>query len=710
MADAQLDLSVDGLRDALWLALQPGLHLDFPGMQPDPKIEVPPPLPLDPGEGTPSTPSPPTAADPAGPKLRESGPKVPEPVQDKDRKDVFPSPAEAGEAHTLPASPLRIPAGLALASKLPLTRSLRPLRRWFRNSSVCQLNEEETVEETARAGGILMPVLQPRLERWYEMMLVADSGSSMDVWQETLSEFEEVARTAGVFRDVRRRRLAWKVEEEKQPEERALLINADGVVSRAVSLAQTNVRRMIIIATNGVSPSWTNGDMAALLAVWSRMCAVAILHMLPESLWHRGRLGEPHLLLRAMAPGTVTKSLEAGALWDEDDLVDANGERITSVKGAVPLFPLDPAWVGKWAKMQTGAGQWVPGIVVGRTEGRAAAVASESVNVDWTRAVNAFYRSCTPEARSLAVYLSQGAFTLPVARLVQSVKFGANASQTQLAEVLLSGLVERTTAADAGLPHDWVEYRFHPDASQLLERGLRDSDKEEIADALAKHIERYWGKPIEFQALVYDPDGLARIPEWAQPFARLARLLFEIPEDPEPPDDGRPTLFVLCVSDSLRGLTWQIGAGLAQKGIRVLMSGRHRVPGKGVALVIGEEVPLRGLVNEDHARIIEQGIAGIFLHGPGVKPWGQSYLFYDSYSSREELLDGIVAEMGKLSQAAAPPVVGAPPLDHGHWWAGEKSLAVAVDAIGRYNLILYSNEALMLAPWFAMWFGRGISG
>jgi hypothetical protein len=114
-----------------------------------------------------------------------------------------------------------------------------------------------------------------------------------------MGEFEEVARTAGVFRDIRSHRLLWKPappalagEPASPPEENAVLINADGKVSRAVSLAQTNVRRMVMIATTGVAPWWTDGSMAALLSVWSKHCSVAVLQMLPMHIWSRVRTGE----------------------------------------------------------------------------------------------------------------------------------------------------------------------------------------------------------------------------------------------------------------------------------------------------------------------------------------------------------------------------------------------------------------------------------
>ena len=494
-----LDVSVEGVMDAFWLALQPQSLGNFE--QPA-AVSVPVEKPQKSGGDKPVQE---LVTGPIDPRQEDSKKSLSS-TQDRidsnvARSGVFSFPAQKNAKDTLPASPLRIPAGVALACKLPLTRSLRPLRKWFRNPQIQELDEEATVEETARAGKILMPVTRPGMERWYELAVVVDAGASMDVWQETLNEFVDVARTAGVFRDIRRYRLNWlPVHREEtnpeakplSPEERAVL-SSKGLVARASQLAQTNVRRMVLIATTGVGTSWSDGSMASVVKIWSRQCTVAILQMLPEYLWPRVRTGEPSLLMRTLSPGTRALSLDARSLWWDEDLTDENGRPVKRVEGAVPILPLDPRWVGKWAGMQMGDGQWVPGIAAASLDRAQSAPASQERPADyWYRVVSAFERSVSPEARLLAVYLASGPFTLPVARLVQTAKLAGLASQTQLAEILMSGMVERTTPPDAGVPHEWVEYRFQPEAARVLSRGLRETDKEEIGRALAAHIEHYW--------------------------------------------------------------------------------------------------------------------------------------------------------------------------------------------------------------------------
>ena len=56
-----------------------------------------------------------------------------------------------------------------------------------------ELDEEATVDTTAEQGGRLAIVFRRRPERWYEAALVVEDSPSMDIWHETLNEFEAVA-------------------------------------------------------------------------------------------------------------------------------------------------------------------------------------------------------------------------------------------------------------------------------------------------------------------------------------------------------------------------------------------------------------------------------------------------------------------------------------------------------------------------------------
>jgi Alpha/beta hydrolase of unknown function (DUF900) len=186
----------------------------------------------------------------------------------------------------------------------------------------------------------------------------SDSVPSMDVWFETMLEFEQLARTAGSFRDVRCCQLRWTEPPRLSvglEEMGATLLNAKAVPVPAATLAQTNARRLVLVATNGTAEHWTDGRMAALLNLWGKQCSIVILHMLPERFWHQSRIGEPELLVTTLSPGSPAASLDAMPGWWDDELTDAEGNLIRRVPGAIPILPLDQRWMGRWARLSYGA-------------------------------------------------------------------------------------------------------------------------------------------------------------------------------------------------------------------------------------------------------------------------------------------------------------------------------------------------------------------
>ena len=125
-------------------------------------------------------------------------------------------------------------------------------------------------------------------------------------------------------------------------------------------------------------------------------------------------------------------------------------------------------------------------------------------------------------------------------RLVQRTMFGARASQTHLAEVLLSGLVVRctpplsgsrkhsdNTGPDQSVDAENIAYRLDADVRELLRPRLELDAAVSIVRALTQHIEERLGEPVDFAALVPDTKGQRRLPTWAEPFAVAGAALVE---------------------------------------------------------------------------------------------------------------------------------------------------------------------------------------
>lgn len=431
---------------------------------------------------------------------------------------VYPEGREETGEGTVKASPVSLPAGYALTGRLPLARALQPFRQRWPSSRDQELDEEQTAEATAGLGGKLQPVFRPARERWFDVDVVLEDDAAIGLWRDTLRDFTQVLRDTGAFRDVHSWRLRLPADAKEQP-----LLEAPTGTPMPVRALAGGARRLIFFATHGASDHWLNGVYAQLLADWMHGASVVLLHMLDRSHWKRGALGEPHGLGFLQEPGAATSELRVERFWwafanDKNDMV------------RLPVISMAPSEIGAWANMQMARG--------GRTPVFLLDPKPPPMDPDGVAAINspremeqavALLREQSAPAFRLAVYLSMGPFTLPVARLVQESQLGKDASQQNLVDVLLSGLVVARTPPGADVDPNDLYYEFEPAARAVLLRSLRNADTKRIANALeeqvSKYIEQIYGRAITFRALVADENGRYDLPQWAQSFARLGQTL-----------------------------------------------------------------------------------------------------------------------------------------------------------------------------------------
>lgn len=423
------------------------------------------------------------------------------------------------------ASPVVIPAGRALQDRLSLARSLRPFRKRWPSRRETEIDEQQTVEATADLHGFFFPVVRPSLERWYHVDVVVEDDAGVDLWRDTVFEFCQMLRETGAFRDVRTWRLCLGGIGQTKQRFSAVLKNPAGGCVPAGFLDGRGSRRLIIFATHGSSIHWLDGTYGETLDVWCSTCSVLLLHLLPPHYWKRTPLGQAQAWCRAQDPGVPCSLLKIERRWWTISSDDSPESQLF-----IPVAPLSAEGLTEWANMQMARGRRCPAMLFEAEERKPVDVAPPNrTEADVERIIEAF-RVESPQAFQLAVYLCSAAFTIPVARLVQEAKFGAAAGQSQLAEILLSGLVfARSTNED---PQN-TYYDFYPEARQILLRSLRQADAESLADSLERHlslyIERIYGRALSFRALVPDKKGQYQLPQWAQPFARLRASLRGIP-------------------------------------------------------------------------------------------------------------------------------------------------------------------------------------
>jgi hypothetical protein len=108
--------------------------------------------------------------------------------------------------------------------------------------------------------------------------------------------------------------------------------------------------------------------------------------------------------------------------------------------------------------------------------------------------------------------------------------------EAHLAEILLSGLIERLTPRDAIVSKDQVLYDFVPGVRELLLQTLSSKEIEELdivmqpaRERLRQYVERKLSSSVpNFMALVGDPNGLERLPVEARPFLEVSRRIYEM--------------------------------------------------------------------------------------------------------------------------------------------------------------------------------------
>jgi tetratricopeptide (TPR) repeat protein/putative methionine-R-sulfoxide reductase with GAF domain len=521
---AAFDTDERGILDALWLARwmpAPAAGADSGAVRP----------PVGTGEASPRGTSP-SAKDAAH---AVDAAKTAQPTGgSKAAGSMYAGAANAGAGEPfVPVRPVRIPAGAALPQGLDMVRGFRPLPRRAPSRIGVDLDEEATAEATAQNSMRVLPVMRPQQERWFEAALVVEHTASMEIWLQTVTELERMLQYTGSFRDVR---TYWLHTHPK-----ARLIHESGAESRIESLRDPQARRIVFLFSAGTSHGWTDGSMGRALNCWAASIPVVLVHALPQRLWKNTNLGEPVILVNNPTPGGSNSQLHRQRAWWARRRV-FDGERCV-----LPVFSLDRASAQRWAQMIVARrGTTAPAFLARTMPAPPMPESAAAPALSPRERVSQFRGNSSPEAFRLAVHLAAGPFTLPVVQLVQNSFLGGAARQSQVAEVMLSGLVERVTAPGARIPPDQVVFRFQPGAQAVLLESLRDDDARGLAGLMQDYIAAQLGRPDDLVVRLPDPEGKERLPASAEPFARLKKSLLDrlglaseavpviVPSSPEP--------------------------------------------------------------------------------------------------------------------------------------------------------------------------------
>lgn len=440
------------------------------------------------------------------------------------------------------ARTIRSPAAFALPGTLELGRCLRPLQRRVPSRSRLLLDENATAHRIADTGD-WTPVLHYAPERWLDVFLIVDESSSMIIWQRTLSELQNLLERQGAFRNVEVLGFRVNSDDTGISIHPGIGATADrNLLRRPAELIDPVGRRLIAVVSDCICPVWHNGVMAKLLSEWGQAGPATIVQVLPDRLWVRTGLRTcPAIYLRSPAPGAPNSLFE----------IEWTNYRPKAQKPrgiAVPVVSLEPASLDHWARAVAGnSNLWIPGVFampavpvmrarVTTPQSMPAGVAAPALppeiaptrfaaNASPDQLARLFYGTASPTARVLASFLAAVPLTLPIIRLVQRAML-PDSRQVHLAEIWLSGLIDRPTEIDYNTPADDVEYRFVNGVRELLLNNLRLGEAIEVLNAVSDYVGDRLGQPLDFRALIADPlaSGAAQIAPGFQSFARVAAI------------------------------------------------------------------------------------------------------------------------------------------------------------------------------------------
>ncbi|MDJ0712759.1 MAG: SAV_2336 N-terminal domain-related protein [Prochloraceae cyanobacterium] len=495
--NVNFDLTGKEIADVLWLALKlqegdkrksisDNLDLDFES------DTIPPPT------GTSDTISPPTDKSDTIPPptgTNKEGDKDKRSTQDKEPSTpLYANTTPTPDGKTLP---LKYTDPPSLRDPLELVKALRPLMRRVESGRKTILDEVETVKRTVEES-ICIPILKSETEPWLDLALVVDDNSSMVLWKHLINELKELLEHYGIFRQVR----TWGLTTNNQGK-----ITIRTKFSKQVQfknpqeLIDLTGRRLILIVSDCVAQMWFDGKLLSTFTNWTKHQPVAIVQILPNTVWLRSglRIGAAvqlaNLIPVVADRGVANRNLHIHELllWKDFDLKQGS---------KIPVLTLEQEFASRWSEFLVGkhdkimagfvfpsASDFTPPSQL--PQNRVSQLSAEQL-------IERFRRISSPLGRKLAgLLMAAPVITLPVVRLIQKTLLPQSQS-VHVAEVFLGGLLKPLTEISTDTNPDLVLFDvMHKDIRRILLNDAPLSDSVFIFNTISKYIESHLRKSLK---------------------------------------------------------------------------------------------------------------------------------------------------------------------------------------------------------------------
>jgi hypothetical protein len=411
--------------------------------------------------------------------------------------------------------PIRHTDPRSLREPLEFVKALRPLMRRVDSGRQTILDEIETVkliaEQSTGEQRICIPVLKSEPEPWLDLALVIDDNSSMIIWRKLIEELKEILEHYGIFREVR----TWGLTKDKDK----IIIKAKVGKQQRKNVQVKNFRELIdptgrcliLIVSDCVDSMWFDGTILSALQHWTKHQPLAILQMLPNTLWLRSglRVGAAVRLVNRNG-GSISEVANSNLrihellIWKDFDLEN---------RSKIPVLTLEPEVASNWAGFLVGNYNKINGGFIFPHNSdfiRPPQLPQTQIsNLNAKDRIERFRRISSPLGRKLAgLLMAAPLISLPVIRLVQEILLRESGS-VHTAEVLLGGILKPLTEITTDINPDGVIFdEVVPGIRNILLEDAPFSDSRFIFDTISDYIEKQIGKSLkECVALLNQPSS-----------------------------------------------------------------------------------------------------------------------------------------------------------------------------------------------------------
>lgn len=410
-------------------------------------------------------------------------------------------PVSAGR--TVAATPVGLRAPASVSRPLPTARALSLFKR-ISGPGVPEIDIDATVEATADTRRLTI-VTKPGRERGLDVALIADTSPAMSACSNLLTEFEMLLVQAGAFRSVSRWTLV--------PGTEVTIRDHARVEHPPGRLIDPSGRRLVLLVTDATADHWYHPAIWHTLRRWAEVMPTAVVHILPERYRAQGPLGSDAITMRSRRPGDPNRAAAVEVAWW--DMYPDPGDRVP-----VPVIGLHPSALATWAQAVVAGTDWVDAVWASRPQGRTTA-REANLNLSAQDRVRAFQSKASRGAQALARILAGAPIlSLPLIGVLQA-RLLPHTGASELAEVLVSGLLEQASASAE--ENEQAQFRFRPSAGELLRRGITATQEWDTFEAISEYLEQHAGTGNAIHALLASPGGLSSVDAELEPFAALGQ-------------------------------------------------------------------------------------------------------------------------------------------------------------------------------------------